>query len=545
MKNMKKYLLHSLMGVFAMASLTGCLQETFPEGSTVTETQVKTNPSATESLVLGLPAQFNSVWASDRHNTYGYAGLMRIRDEYTQDLCVGGDLGYSWYGNYGENTYQGEDYILAQYVWNYYWTFVKGANTILSTLPEVNESSDAQKGYRAIALAYRAMLFLDLARMYEFLPNDKVDGLNPLTGNRVDSLTVPIIKHDITVEQARNNPRVKRAEMAAFIEEDLQEAEKLMDFVPATLVDPTLPDKACVYGLYARLYMWIESYAKAETYARKAIDASSVGIMDQNTWLDPINGFNQASQFMWAATQNSETGTVQTGIINFTSWMSNQTTFGYTGSATGMYTVMDSLVYARISDTDFRKLAWKAPAGSPLDGMNDYCPTMDAKEKAAMVNFAQLKFRPAQGNGTDYQTGAAAAYPIMRVEEMYFIEAEAAAHTNPGKGLALLKDFMSNRDAQYSPQVSDMASVVEEIVFQKRIELWGEGQTFFDIKRLNYSVTRGYKGTNHAEKERLNTQGRPAWMNLVIVRTEQNNNEGILGWNSPDPSDAYTPWVEE
>ena len=100
------------------------------------------------------------------------------------------------------------------------------------------------------------------------------------------------------------------------------------------------------------------------------------------------------------------------------------------------------------------------------------------------------------------------------------------------------------RDPNYSCKVSSTDAVVEEIVFQKRVELWGEGQTFFDIKRLNYSVTRGYPGTNWYEETRFNTNGRPAWMNLTMVRNEADNNQALVGWNNPDPSDKYPTWKE-
>ena len=130
---------------------------------------------------------------------------------------------------------------------------------------------------------------------------------------------------------------------------------------------------------------------------------------------------------------------------------------------------------------------------------------------------------------------------------MYFIEAEAAAHQDAARGAKLLTEFMKNyRDPNYSTKKTSTDDVVEEIVFQKRVELWGEGQTFFDIKRLNYSVTRGYPGTNCGDElSRLNTKGRPAWMNLVLIRTEANNNKALVGKNNPDPSDLYTPWTEK
>jgi hypothetical protein len=139
--------------------------------------------------------------------------------------------------------------------------------------------------------------------------------------------------------------------------------------------------------------------------------------------------------------------------------------------------------------------------------------------------------------------GSASAYPLMRVEEMYFIEAEAAEHQTPGAGIALLEDFMRTyRDASY--QCPADVNAIDEIVFQKRVELWGEGQSFFDIKRLDMSVYRGYPGTNFKPKARFNTYGRPAWMNFCIVVTEERNNQALKGYENPDPSDLYTPWSE-
>jgi hypothetical protein len=131
----------------------------------------------------------------------------------------------------------------------------------------------------------------------------------------------------------------------------------------------------------------------------------------------------------------------------------------------------------------------------------------------------------------------------MRVEEMYFIEAEAAEHLAAGTGVALLENFMTTyRDAAYTfPARYD---AIDEIVFQKRVELWGEGQTFYDIKRLDMSVTRGYTDTNFKDPARLNTNGRPAWLNLSIVVTEGRNNKALIGWGNPDPTGLYTPWTE-
>ena len=251
---------------------------------------------------------------------------------------------------------------------------------------------------------------------------------------------------------------------------------------------------------------------------------------------------NTASDFMWAAQTTSEDDVVQTGIINWPSWASNQTDFGYTGPSTEMFLICDANFYNRISNTDWRKLWFQAPEGSPLRDQIQY---MNADYAKVTVPYASLKFHPAQGNISDHSVGAAAAVPVMRVEEMYFIEAEAAAQQNPSAGMELLKNFMTAyRDPNYASKAADKAAAIDEITFQKQVELWGEGQRFFDIKRLNIPVKRGYKDTPFYSQFRLNTTTRPAWTNLVISRNEVMNNNALQGFNNPDPSDAYTPWTE-
>jgi hypothetical protein len=165
---------------------------------------------------------------------------------------------------------------------------------------------------------------------------------------------------------------------------------------------------------------------------------------------------------------------------------------------------------------------------------------------AYTVGGLPLKFRVAGGEAgrANQYIGWVVAVPMMRVEEMYLIEAEAAAHQDAGRGVELLKNFVTTyRDPGYICKASSVEDAVEAVFLQKRIELWGEGQTFFDYKRLNHSVDRT-TSTNWAATENLKTEGRPAWMTFPIIISEENNNQGIKGKNNPDPSDKYKP-VEE
>ncbi|MDE6013050.1 MAG: RagB/SusD family nutrient uptake outer membrane protein, partial [Prevotella sp.] len=72
-----------------------------------------------------------------------------------------------------------------------------------------------------------------------------------------------------------------------------------------------------------------------------------------------------------------------------------------------------------------------------------------------------------------------------------------------------------------------------EVWWQRRVELWGEGFATFDIKRLNKGIIRSYAGTNHLEGYRWNTTTPPDWMNLCIISTEADFNYSIE--NNPTP----------
>lgn len=537
MKKIFKYLGSSAAVAACALTLTGCVEETLPQSDMATDEIVAESTSATEGLANGMPAYVTDVWSTSSHCYFGYPAEMIVRDMLTGDYAHVGETGYSHFITWNRNQYMGQDYMKQQFHWNYYYGFLSSVNGVIRAIDE-ETAAPGPLGYLGTALAYRAMLYLDLARMYEFLPNDKFpDGKNS-EGNTVLNLTVPIVDHLTTEEEAEFNPRVPREEMFAFILGDLDKAEKYIVNQTNTN-NNSMPDLACVYGLKARLYMWVEQYDKAKEFARKAISAAKVAPISEARALGLTTGYNTSSDFMWCANQNSETYAVQTGIINWTSWVSNQTTFGYTGASTMLHVVMDKSMYERISDTDWRKKQWVAPAGSALDGQ---IPFMSDLDKETMPAYASIKFRPNAGDAEDYLTGAASAVPLMRVEEMYFIEAEAAEHVAAGTGIALLTDFMKQyRDPAYAYAGED---AIDEIVFQKRVELWGEGHTFFDIKRLNMSVTRGYEGTNWQDTQSLfNTNGRPAWTNYVIVKTEAATNTALVNFNNPDPSDLYPAWT--
>jgi starch-binding outer membrane protein, SusD/RagB family len=85
---------------------------------------------------------------------------------------------------------------------------------------------------------------------------------------------------------------------------------------------------------------------------------------------------------------------------------------------------------------------------------------------------------------------------MMRPEEMLLIEAEARARMNDETSArALLKQL---RDRRFENPVTvnfSGSELLNEILLERRIELWGEGFRGFDIKRLKTGVDRN--NSNH------------------------------------------------
>ena len=533
-------------GLFALVlANTSCIDETEPT-SVATQAQAERSSSATKAQAMAMPAQLNAmdddyVDNNNWHAVFGYPAMMIIRDMMCNDMGFPtSDYAHHFY-YFGADKYLGGQYIYAAYIWEYYYKLIQTANAVIGVVnPET--ATKEQLGFLGAAYAFRAMAYLDLARMYEFLPNEMTKSVNA-DNNDVTGLTVPIVKPGMTEQEARNNPRAKKEDMVEFIKGDLELAKQYIPNI-TDRISRTLPNLACVYGLEARFDMWIEDYSAAAAAAENAIAESGMTPLSEAVALDKASGMNTPSQFMWCCNLVKEDAAVQSGIVNFVSWMSNQTSFGYTGTATGQYMICDKKFYNRISPTDWRIKWWQAPEGSDLRNQKakNHIEYLIASAAEDMPELASLKFRPGQGNTEDYNVGCAVAVPLMRVEEMYFIKAEAEAHTDPAKGLATLTDFMVQyRDPNFAKKVSTVEAAIDEIIFQKRVELWGEGQLFFDYKRLNMSVNRGYEGTPFFNLLRLNSNGRPAWMNLVISVSEYQDNQAVNHWNNPDPSDLYTP----
>lgn len=547
MKNIFKATL--MLGLASSMALTGCIDEVQPTDG-VTQDQLDASVKAGQATIFAMPAnmvEFTDISAG-WHGNFGYPAMMQIRDRLLDEMvCAKTGTTYNQWALYEQSRFS-KDYWMPQVVWNFYSGQILAANKALQAYPAEIESEEG-KGARSIALAFRVMAMLDAARWFEFLPNEKTSSIND--GKDVLKLTIPVVTENMTEEEARNNPRRHHDDMVKFLLEDLKYAEDNIDKAAAELKgELTLPNLAAVYGLYARVYMWDEDYENAKLYAQKAMDVSKKKCLTQAEWSDPKSGFNtlQNSSWFWGVQLTDETSAVLTGICNFVSMVSVETTFGYAGVGAGAYPAVGYSFYQRVNNNDFRKLSWCPPSADIANVMkiqlNRYSERADKVNFCRMFEYGPIKFRPVDGNISEPSVAAAGALPLMRYEEMKFIEIEATAHLNPAEGKTMLEDFMNTyrmTSGKYTCKPTDLDGVVEEIVFQKRVELWGEGQNFFDVKRLGYSVTRSYKNSNFYKDCQFNTNGRPAWFNMPFVAYEEMYNAGMRGYNNPDVDGLYKP----
>lgn len=552
---MKKLIYTVSFALILMASATSCIFEVLPDGGSRTQEQVSNGPTSVMlSMIKAVPASMTTSgtagYASGYgdHTDFGIPSIHLRLEHMLEDLATMAENPYyNRFYAYCMNEAQGYQYTYCSYFWDVYYSWIRLVNDVIVSVTPVLEgvSKDSEAEIRDIlgqAYAYRAMCYLDMARLFEPKENDYTDV------SKVLGLTVPIVDETTTLEQTKRNPRAKRDEMYNFILADLQRAEEMLSPTNKTFSRPTLN---AVYGLYARTYIElayandpafdrVEMLTKAAEYARLVIDEGGYTPLTQSQWEDPVNGFNNAASnnaWIWGFSLVSEN---LNNLLTYVSHMSSEASWGYARYA---QFGISARLYDQIPATDFRKHSWLDREFIEERGFYSYKFAGSEADKADFLSTAKpyqsIKFRPATGECTDYNIGNAADYCMMRIEEMYFIEMEAKAQLEGyTAGLNLLKKYMRTyRDATYNKNPGSLDDFLTEMMLQKRIEFWGEGILLYDYKRLDMGITRGYPGSNHAGVFKLNTTGRSPQWNLVITRAEFQSNTAIDDSNNnPDPS---------
>lgn len=543
---MKKILMSIAASALVLSGMTSCVEDVVPQSGSVTSEQASAAPGAYNNFVNAITSSLAGSFTYSGSDTqpydFGYPSFFLQRDVMGQDM-VCEDSGSEWYTVwYCATSALGPTYARCQLPWTYYYGWIKNCNTVLSLAGETPKEEEIAGA--GIAYAMRAMFYMDLARM--FAP--ETYAVNP------EAETVPIVTEKTTGDEATVNPRATNKDMWAFILSDLDKAEKYLANYKRP--DKYTPDLSVVYGLKARAYLTMEDWKNAEDYAVKA--QASYETMNADQLLNKQTGFNTPNgSWMFGLTYLPTDPNITANDAD-SSWGSqmiievSESGCGYSANYVGPKRI-DAHLFSTIPATDCRRMWWIDPALDELETMPELVEALSAYSDSpeglantgltvsaqGTVGYMPVKFRPKDGEHADQYKAFTVAVPLMRVEEMRLIEAEAAGMQNLEKGKTILKKFAETRDPQY--KYDDMASFRDQVWWQRRIELWGEGFATFDMKRLNKGIVRSYAGTNHPKGYRWNTETVPQWMHLCIVQTETNYNTACTNNPTPVAPEADSP----
>lgn len=521
---------HNKFAFMALASLAlaACdMEDVVPQGGTLLATQVQeTNlaaPSRAEATFSGMFTKLGqplSVFGTNRPDDYGFIMMAYSNDLEAADI-VTANSGYNWFSVCGELTSRNADYANPYIRYAAVYNQIAAANDIIKSFPADTEDPDAINKI-AQARAIRAFSYLNIAPYFQF----------SYAAGGADLPCVPIVTE--TTEDFTNNPRATVSDVYAFIIEDLTYAiENLEGY---TRPDKGKVDQQVAYGLRARAYLNMQMWAEAAADAAKAAEGYTPASMEEVSH-PTFKDINEAN-WIWGYDM-SETTAATFPYATATSWIRPFTNYGY-AAGTQVYACCNNLLYNKIPASDVRKGWWvDENLESPLlEGLTwtdtetgesasgNAISTFVTADKMAYLPYTAVKF----GCNTVGTVLNDEDWPFMRVEEMILIQAEATAKAgDEAAGRAILDNFVKTyRDPEYS-SIATGRSFSDEVWFQRRVELWGEGFSNNDTRRLNKPLVRFHDNkSNFPEAFRFNMPADDGWWLLRFTTSELNTNFGIV-----------------
>ena len=356
--------------------------------------------------------------------------------------------------------------VETRFVWQFYYRIIANANLLIGNIDGAEGLQSERDMIKGQALAYRAWAHFMLVQVYgkRYEPQ----------GNN-DNLGVPIMTYESPEPKARNTVE----QVYTQINADLDLAISLLANYN-NRANKSHINQSVARGFKARVLL---TQGQWEAAARMA-DLAAEGYAFM-TAAQQFEGYNDYlnPEWMWSHK------IIASQAITYSSF------FGYMGcnhpgrATTESPRMINSALYSRIAATDVRKgKLWVPDAQSnPLASV--ITPTASSLKR----DYMQQKFRAEDGtiNGTG-------CVPCMRSAEMYLIAAEGYARAGSST-LELARDrmyaLMRTRNPSYVRSTASATQLIEDILYARRIELWGEGFRWLDLKRLNLPLDR--TGANH------------------------------------------------
>lgn len=472
-------------------SLVGCNDlDTKPYSDHVTTEEkaaaIADMPSLASAGVVGISSTYNQYMAVySNHIDFGWPSVMLFMDSMFD--VVGLNTGYNWFSSAGSYNLGNNNNYMNNLGWYYAYKVIRSANDVLANIDADTTDPDLQL-YASQGYANRGFMYFNLAQLFQY------------TYKGHESLPcVPIITEENADQVASEG--CARSTVQEVYDQALSDINKAITFLTdcgysvsriAETGTKRFVSLAVAYGIRARINLVMNNWQAAADDAAKAISISGATPYSIAEASVPAFASSDDHNWMWCIFVQENDRVVTSGIINFPSHMGSLN-YGY--ASVGAWRKVGKNLYAEIPETDCRK-GWFLDE----DGLS---PNLSESQQAYATSagvpaYGQVKFAPYQGVlGTSTNANDV---PMMRVEEMYLIQAEATAMAgNVPDSKTILENFVKTyRNPNYSCSATTASEMQEEVWFQRRVELYGEGFSYLDLLRLNKGLDRrgmGYPTT--------------------------------------------------
>lgn len=444
--------------IFALVSIVilGSCSDDFLDKKPTEFVDYQGATKTTENLMTLLNGIHRSLYIRyEAQNENGLGSLMQQIDLAGEDVVF--PVTNSWYLQvYNWSAFTNENSQDLRFQFRTYYRIIRNANTIINAADAAIGSDADKKIVKGQALLYRAFCHYQLVQLF---------GERYVNGAVNSQLGVPVV---LTVGND-NFPRSTVEEVYTQINKDIDDANALL--VGYDKPNNSNLDLKVAQGLKARVALTQGNWQIAADYANKARTGKI--LMSTTDYVAGFNDYNN-KEWMWGSHVNE----VQTDYFgNFGAYMSrnyNSTVIRSCPKA------INSKLYNIIPATDVRSLLFdKTGKHTALSLPSNYAKFPYTSQKFLSVSTGDSR----------------CDIPYMRVAEMYLIEAEAKARLGSADAAKVLFDFEIIRDPSYVLSTNTGQALIDEILLQRRIELWGEGFRFYDLKRTNSPLDR--TGANH------------------------------------------------
>lgn len=452
----------TIASLLLAGTFVSCKQEfleTAPTASTSTVDAFRTTTNAWAAVNGMHRYLFSQIYGSQSQG--GQSGNMLYIDIYGDDV-VFPNVSNTWLrSEYQWLTHINPASSSNLYQYGFYYSLIANANMIIANIDNSEGPQRDKDAIKAQALTYRGWAYFSLVQMF---------GKRYVAGQPNSDLGVPLVLVPSTTPIPRNTV----SEVYTQINADLTEAISLFGSANYSRPNKSNFNVNVAKGIKARVALTTQDWAAAAQLAKEA--RTGVTLMSRTQYTEGFNSYENP-EWMWGS---RIIGAETNYFYSFFAYMSIN--FNSTAIRATPKTIF-SVLYNKMSDSDVRKSLFD-PTGRN---------TVDFPLPA--TNFARVPYQHKKFK-VDNPSNSWGDVPYMRAAELYLIEAEALAKAgNESQAVDVLNEVAISRDPEYKKSTNTGQALVEEIWWQRRMELWGEGFRFYDLKRTGSKLDR--TGGNH------------------------------------------------